>query len=85
MYLVVKKTPLYFKEIMNALTSPVASAYKHPFLGYEIDEKLITNPFTFPFVVFQNNKPYGPVKLRKKGRLKRKISRRIISMNRVLD
>ena len=35
--------------------------------------------------MFINNKPYGVVKNKQKGRLKRKITKRLISMNRMTD
>ena len=35
--------------------------------------------------MFLNNKPFGPLKLKKKGRLKRKITKKIILLNRITD
>jgi len=37
------------------------------------------------YINFTNNKSLGPVKKKKKGRLKRKISKKIILYNNVLD
>ena len=85
MYLFVNKTPLFFKEIMSTINDPVVSVYKNPFTNTLVNEKEVPNPFTFPMIVFTNNKPYGTVKVKRKGRLKRKIARRLTMINRVLD
>jgi len=85
MYLFINKTPLYFKEIMSTINDPVVSVYKNPFSNSMVNEKELPNPFTFPLIIFTNNKPYGFLKTKQKGRLKRKISRRLIMINRVLD
>jgi len=84
--LVVKKIPIYFKEILNTFLNPVIAPYEHPFeIDKIIEEKDIKNPFIFSWVIFYNNKPYGKLKLKKKGRLKRKISKKIVLLNRIID
>jgi len=85
MYLFVKKTPLFFKEIMSTINDPVVSIYKNPFSSNVVNEKEIFNNFSFPIILFMNNKAYGYVKVKQKGRLKRKISKRITVLNKVLD
>ena len=85
LYLFVNKTPLYFKEIMSTINDSVINIYKNPFSNSLVTEKDLPNPFVFPVIVFTNNKPYGFMKSKQKGRLKRKISRRLTMINRVLD
>lgn len=85
MYLFVNKTPLYFKEIMSSINDSVVSIYKNPFAQTSVNEKELLNPFSFPLIFFTNNKPYGFMKTKQKGRLKRKIARRITILNKVLD
>lgn len=85
MYLFVNKTPIFFKEIMSTINDPVISIYKNPFSQNLINEKETVNNFGFPIIVFSNNKPYGYMKVKQKGRLKRKIARRITLLNKVLD
>jgi hypothetical protein len=85
LYLFINKTPLYFKEIMSTINNSVINIYKNPFSDALIAEKETVNPFLFPVIVFTNNKPYGFMKVKQKGRLKRKISRRLTMINRVLD
>lgn len=84
-YLFINKTPLYFKEIMSTISDPVISIYKNPFSSQLINEKDINNPFSFPLIIFTNNKSYGFMKVKQKGRLKRKIARRLTLINKVLD
>ena len=81
----VKRVPLYFKEILSALHDPVVSFYKNPFTGQIINESEEKNTFKFTSFMFINNKPYGKVKNKQKGRLKRKITKRLISINRMVD
>ena len=35
--------------------------------------------------MFINNKPYNKIKKKKKGRLKRKITKRLVQINKILD
>lgn len=83
--LTVSKTPVFLKEIMATLNDPVIAVYKNPFNDIEINEKNYINKFKFSYIMFINNKPFGPLKLKKKGRLKRKITKKIILMNRITD
>jgi hypothetical protein len=85
LYLFINKTPLYFKEIMSTINNSVINIYKNPFSDTLVSEKESPNPFVFPVIVFTNNKPYGFMKVKQKGRLKRKISRRLTMINKVLD
>ena len=86
LYLLITNIPVYLKEIMSTLNNSVINYYKNPFNeNVIINEKEIINPFKFSFFMFFKNKPYGKVKIKKRGRLKRKITKRLIQTNRVLD
>jgi len=85
LYLIVKKTPVYLKEMMSTLNDSVVSIYKNPFSGDLVDEKTFHTPFKFSMFFFLNNKAYGKVKVKKKGRLKRKITKRLVLLNRITD
>lgn len=86
LYLLITNIPTYVKEIMSTINNSVINHYKNPFNEENfINEKNTINPFKFSFFMFINNKPYGKVKVKKKGRLKRKITKRLTQMNRVLD
>jgi len=39
----------------------------------------------FSYIYFFNNKPYGVLKRKKKGRLKRKITKKLTLLNSILD
>ena len=86
LYLLITNIPTYLKEIMSTINNSVINHYKNPFNEENlINEKMVINPFKFSFFMFINNKPYGKVKVKKKGRLKRKITKRLTQMNKVLD
>ncbi len=83
--LTISKTPVYLKEMLTTLNSPVTKIYKHPFDDIDINEKVLINPFKFSFILFFNNKPFGQLKRKKKGRLKRKISKKLTLINKLMD
>ena len=87
MHLVITRTPQYFQEIITHIHSPSKSLYFHPFFTSKlVDESLDKQQtFDFKYVSFIKTKSYGYVKWKKKGRLKRKITKRIFSVNRVID
>ena len=86
-HLYINRTPLYFQEVFSSIFTPSKSIYRHPFLPkITVDESYDNvRQFNFDFVSFTNTRPYGYVKGKRKGRLKRKITKRVLSMNRVID
>ena len=85
-FLHVNRTPKYFLEILSTLLEPVVNLYNNPFNTTKITNEQSWNPqFQFHSVIFTNTKAYGKVKVKQKGRLKRKIASRIFTVNRVLD
>jgi hypothetical protein len=85
LYFIISKTPVYLKEMMSTLNDPVVSIYRNPFSEDLVDEKSFQTPFRFSMFLFLNNKAYGKVKVRKRGRLKRKITKRLVLLNRITD
>lgn len=83
--LTISRIPVFLKEIINTINEPVINIYKNPFTESLIQEKNIINKFKFSYILFLNNKNFGNHKLKKKGRLKRKITKRIILSNRLID
>jgi len=81
----VKRKPIYLQEFINTLFIPNIALYKHPFTGDIISEKLTRNPFYILNYVFINNKNFSYQKTRLKGRIKRRIGKRLVKMNNVLD
>ena len=83
--LIINRKPKYFHEILNALNEQSIATYQHPFSSSGVNESMSPKTFVFPYVLFTNNKPYGYTKVKQKGRLKRKISKKIVSINKILD
>lgn len=83
--LMIKRTPMYLNEILSVINNPVSNIYNDPFTKKEVNEFKIVNNFRFTNVIFTTTKPYGPVKTKNKGRLKRKISKKLILIGRVTD
>ena len=81
----IKKIPKYLNDIITHLTEPSINFYNHPFSGEFIDEKKKKIHFNWFNIFFVNNRPYGVVKKKKKGRLKRKITKKITLSNYIND
>lgn len=80
------KVPKYIKELLNIITTNTNVFYTNPFKKNDIvNEKLNPIELKFSYVFFFNNKPYGVIKVKKKGRLKRKISKKVTLINNILD
>ena len=80
------KIPKYFKDILRVITTNTNVLYRNPFnTEVLINEKSSPINIEFLYIYFFNNKPYGVVKRKKKGRLKRKISKKVVLLNNILD
>lgn len=79
------KRPKYLKDILATINTSVNVFYQHPYRSETVNEKELFLPIYFEYINFINNKAYGPVKRKKQGRLKRKISKRVILYNNVAD
>ena len=93
MYLRVRGAPVEFTKLLSTLNKPIIHLYTDPFTGRFIDEKspeyqtlLEQNPpFLTPYIHFIKNKSYTFLKTRKRGRVKRKIRRRLVKLNNLTD
>lgn len=84
--LIIKKTPFYFNELMQIFNSPIDQAFDHPVTTLKLDEKSPENfDFKIKYFIFINNKTYTFNKLKKRGRIKRKIRRKLILKNKFID
>jgi hypothetical protein len=83
--LMVKRTPLYFQEILAHINNPVVTPYKHPFYDDTVDEFFLKKSFSYLMFIFINSKPYTFMKSKRRGRVKRKITRRLVKINRLVD
>ena len=79
-------TPIMLQEIILNLTTPLIKPLKNPLTLKVIDEDQSSQfRFLFLFFFFQKSKNFGIFKLRRKGRVKRRIIRKLIKINNVLD
>ena len=84
--LIIKKTPLFINEIINFLNTPIAHKFVNP-----IDQKIIDESFNrtlsirFLYFIFTENKNFSKNKTPAKGRIKRKILRKITFENKIID
>ena len=86
--LMIRRTPMFLQEILSLINNPISNLYKHPFSQKrvnELKEFKLGNPFNFSRIVFTTTKAYGPVKVKNKGRLKRKITKKLNIIGRVTD
>jgi len=83
--LFIKHTPIYLQELISSINNPVINFYKNPFTLENVNESFLKNKFYFNMFIFMKNKSYTFLKQKKKGRVKRKISKRVVSINRLVD
>ena len=85
--LLIKKTPLFLRDILNTLFQASNKLYKNPFNDKQlVNEKDMAGIFPrINYVMFVNNRGFGNPKNKKKGRLKRKISKRVFLLNSIVD
>jgi len=84
----IKQTSSQLPTLLHMLHSPLNHVFTDPLTGEAIDEenkewKLPV--FNFVYIIFLKNKPYGKMKTKNAGRLKRKIQRRLIKLNNIKD
>ena len=80
--------PVHLDLFMKTLFEPLNRPFTDPLSGIEIDETKIKQPRLLvnwygPDIL--RAKPYGYQKTRKKGRIKRKIRRKLVKLVRLVD
>lgn len=88
--LYIKQTSDQLNKLLQVLQKPINHPFTDPLTGLIINEELGKSArrdqfFHFLHIVFFKNKPYGSMKTKKTGRLKRKIRRLVIKANRIID
>ena len=85
-YLYIKKTPTHIYEICNLLTSPLPKPFFNPLKGISIIESSEKHyNLNIRYIFFTKTKSFTNMKVCRKGRLKRKIQKRILKSNRITD
>ena len=84
--MIVKSVPLHLPQLFNFLNKPLPHAITDPFTKKIIDEtgEHFTT-FKYHSLLFLRPRPHGYQKVKKKGRVKRKIRRKIVRSARVID
>ena len=83
-----KRTPVFFSELCNVLLSPVIRPFVNPLTSFLYDDTQLNSAkpkVVVKKIFFYKPKSFGTMKAPLKGRLKRKIMRRIIRTNRICD
>jgi len=86
--LYVKKTPVFFNELFNAFTTPIIAPFFNPITKTMYNDAVSTlskQACSIRLMIFMKFKPYNFMKGHRKGRLKRKIMRRVVKLNRICD
>ena len=79
-------TPLYLTEVVKTILNQTNSLYKSPYYnGGVVNEKKNPQYINFRYINFLRNKNFGVTKVKKVGRLKRKIQKKIKLVNNILD
>lgn len=88
LFFIVNHGPVLFQEMYKLLFTPDINPYSVPYKSSLYRDDIINAQNTLFNVhgfVFQRTKFYGIHKLKNKGRLKRRVTRRLIAQNKVLD
>ena len=80
-----KKIPKYLKDIINILVTPNISSYDNPFSLKKTQSTNTLNKILIVKILFIFNKSYSSLKIKKRGRVKRKIFKKINIINNITD
>lgn len=84
--LIIKHNPLFLMEILNLFNTPIAHKFIDPVTGKVIEEAEDNSLWLkFLYFIFLDNKDFSKNKIAKKGRIKRKILRKIVFENKIVD
>lgn len=90
--LITKGVPVNLDKLLTAIFKPLSHPFTNPLTGEIINESDSTLPrkkekgnIGISSVTFFAPKPFSYQKTRKRGRIKRKIQRRLVRMNKVID
>jgi hypothetical protein len=84
--LFIKSAGFFLNEFLTLLTQPSEKTFLNPLTKKTItDDRKLIKTFNFSYIFFLNTKNYSFLKLKKKGRVKRKIQRRLIKLNTIID
>lgn len=93
MYLRVRGIPVMLTKLLTTLNKPIIHSFTDPLSNILIDEtsheyrttRLKKPLLLTPYIYFTQNKSFTYMKTRKRGRVKRKIRRKLVKLNNVID
>ena len=87
--LIVRGSPKNLPEFIKTLHKPFTHTYKHPFNTSPIDETFKKSKqymrFSFNQFLFLRTTAFGTLKTKQRGRLKRRIRKKIVKLNNIPD
>jgi hypothetical protein len=84
--ILIKKNPVFLLEFLTFFNSPIIHKFANPFTENIIEEKNNLNPISKTlYFVFFKSQDFSFTKTKKKGRIKRKIFRKLILQNNIVD
>jgi hypothetical protein len=84
--LFIKSSGFFLNEFLTLLLQPSGKTFKNPLTQKNFsDVSQLSNQLTFSYIFFLNTKSFSFLKLKKKGRVKRKIQRKLIKLNTIID
>ena len=87
--IITRGVPLHLDSLMTSLFRPLSHPFPDPLTGSVINESDSVNPergdIHVNSTLFLSSKPFAPQKTRKRGRIKRKIKRRLVRTNSLID
>lgn len=84
--LIAKSAPIFLLEMLTFINTAIPHKFQDPVTGEVIEEKKnITPIIKFSYFIFKENISFSKNKEKKKGRIKRKILRKVVSSNKITD
>ena len=89
---ITKGVPVHLEKLLTALFRPLSHPFINPFTGATINEsgtnqslRQVRGNIGISSITFLAPKPFSYQKTRKRGRIKRKIQRKLVRLNKVID
>lgn len=86
LFLIVKNNPTFLMEFLKNLNTPIIHKFLNPYTNEFIDEtESQSYNFKIVYFMFFKNVGFTKKKMKQRGRIKRKIARKLILKNQLID